>query len=289
MDNIQWFPGHMAKARRLISENLHIVDVIIEVLDARIPLSSHNTDVEKILNNKPRVLVLNKSDLADPKVSKKWQEYYKRQNIAATFLNSHDVKTLSEFKNIIKGIMSENNKRLQDKGVLNRPVKTMVVGIPNSGKSSFINALAGRASAKTGDIPGVTRGKQWIRIESIMDLLDMPGVLQPKFENQHQALNLAITGAIKDVTLDIQDLAASLMEKLRDTYPEMLCSRYKLTDISEMTGYELLESCAGKRGFILPGGIKDITRMASVLMDEFRGGKIGRITLETPQIMGQME
>lgn len=282
MDNIQWFPGHMAKAKRLILENLHIVDVIIEVLDARIPLSSHNTDVEKILNNKPRVLVLNKSDLADPQITRKWHEYYKKQGIAATFLNSHDSKTLGEFKNIVKGIMSENNRRLQEKGILNRPVKTMVVGIPNSGKSSFINALAGRASARTGDIPGVTRGKQWIRIESIMDLLDMPGVLQPKFENQKQALNLAFTGAIKDDTLDVQDLASALLEKLRDTFPGLISARYKLTGIEEMTGYEMLEMCAKNRGFILTGGIKDINRMASVLMDEFRGGKIGRITLETP-------
>jgi ribosome biogenesis GTPase A len=280
---IQWFPGHMAKTRRLITENLKAVDIAVELLDARIPGSSRNLFLGDILGVKPVILILNKSDLADPDKSSLWLKYYKNQNIPCALVNSHDPKSMGNFKNVLKMMTAEKDKLMKDKGVLSRVPKVMVVGIPNSGKSSFINCLAGSASARTADKPGVTRGKQWIRVDGVIDLLDMPGVLQPKFENKEQARHLAFTGAIKDTITDPVEISIMLLEELAVAYPGMIAARYKIPLDECENGLEMLELCARSRGCLMSGGIPDINRMASVMLDEFRGGKIGRITLEVPE------
>lgn len=282
--NIQWFPGHMAKTRRLITENLKLVDVIIELLDARIPFSSRNPEINSLINNKPRLIAFNKSDLADEQISNQWIKWYADQGIKCILINSISGKGLNEIKTRARDLMSEKIERDKAKGKLFTPVRTMVVGIPNVGKSSFINKIVGRATAVTGDRPGVTRGKQWIRINSEIELLDTPGILWPKFEDQEVGMNLAFTGAIKDDIMDIGEVAMELLSRLSKTYPMELCTRFKLEpdSIKDMEPLELLETVGRKRGCIVSKGQIDYSRISAIVLDEFRGGKIGRITLEKP-------
>ncbi len=282
--NIQWFPGHMAKTRRLIAENLKLVDVIIELLDARIPFSSRNPEINSLINNKPRLIAFNKSDLADEQISKQWVQWYAEQGIRCILINSINGKGLNEIKSRARELMSEKIERDKAKGKLFTPVRTMVVGIPNVGKSSFINKIVGKATAVTGDRPGVTRGKQWIRINSEIELLDTPGILWPKFEDQEVGMNLAFTGAIKDDIMDISEVAMELLLRLSRTYPSEMCTRFKLDPeiLKNIEPLELLETVARKRGCIISKGQIDYSRISAIVLDEFRGGKIGRITLEKP-------
>lgn len=279
--DIQWFPGHMAKTRRLLSENLKLVDVVVELLDARIPASSKNPEIDSIIQNKARLIVLNKSDMADSEISKEWARWYKARGIRVIFVDSIKGKGLNQLKNQLRGMMKDRFERDRQKGRIFRPIRTMIVGIPNVGKSTFINKIAGRAVATTGDKPGVTKGKQWIRLNPEIEMLDTPGILWPKFDDRNTALNLAFTGAIKDDIYDITEVAALLAERLTADYPGLLANRYKLED-ENRKGYKLLEAAGKRRGCILPGGEIDMQRIAVVMLDEFRGGKIGKITLEKP-------
>lgn len=281
--NLQWYPGHMAKTRRILSENLKLVDVVLELLDARIPKSSKNPVIDDIIGSKPRIIVLNKSDLADEKVSREWNEWYASKGYTSVFVDSIKGTGISSLKSKLKDMMKEKTDREKQRGRLFRSIKTMVVGVPNVGKSSFINKIAGKASAATGDRPGVTRGKQWIRLNSEIDLLDTPGVLWPKFEDQEVGLNLAFTGAIKDDVFDIAEVASILMERLSKIYPENLKNRFKLDTLELGSRLALLEAAGRKRGCIISRGEIDYYRIAAIVLDEFRGGKIGRISLEKPE------
>lgn len=280
--NIQWYPGHMAKTRKMLAENLRLVDVVIELIDARIPKSSHNPDIKEIIRNCPSITALNKADLADEKISHEWSSWYNSNGHTGIFVDSIKGKGMNELKARIRELMKEKLDRDKLKGRLFTPIRTMVVGIPNVGKSSFINRIAGRASAVTGDKPGVTRGKQWIRINEDIELLDTPGILQRKIEDSGAALNLAFTGAIKDETYDTVEAAALLMEKLFAVYPDFVKARYKLEVPENTNGEELLEKAGKNRGCIISGGMVDLYRISAIVLDEFRGGKIGRITLERP-------
>ncbi len=272
----------MAKTRRLLTEHLKLVDVVIELLDARIPASSRNPEIDSIVQNKPRLIVLNKSDLADPDISREWAAWFRNKGIPVIFADSIKGKGLNILKDNLKTIMKERFERDRQKGRKFRTIKTMVVGIPNVGKSTFINKIAGKAVAVTGDKPGVTRGKQWIRLNPEIDLLDTPGILWPKFDDESTALNLAFTGAIKDDIMDVTEVAAAMAKKLSSDYPGLFLKRFKLENADGMSGYELLEAAGKKRGCILSGGVIDLTRISMIMLDEFRGGKIGNITLEIP-------
>lgn len=280
--NIQWYPGHMTKTRRLLTENLKLVDVVVELLDARIPASSKNPEIDSIIMNKPRLILLNKADTADADISRQWSGWYKSRGMQAIFVDSIKGKGLNLMKDQLKVMMKERFDRDKLKGRIFRPIRTMIVGIPNVGKSTLINKIAGKAVATTGDRPGVTRGKQWIRLNPEIELLDTPGILWPKFDDQQIALNLAFTGAIKDDIMDVTEVAAALAQKLSTEYQDLFAQRYKLQNIEGLTGYELLQAAGKNRGCILPGGEIDLRRIAIVLLDEFRGGKIGKITLERP-------
>lgn len=280
--NIQWFPGHMAKTRRVLQENLKLIDVVIELLDARIPGSSRNPEIDEIIQNKPRIVALNKVDLADKTISKEWSSWYNSVGYTTIFVDSIKGRGINEIKDKLRFLMKEKLENERKKGRVFRPIRTMVVGIPNVGKSSFINKLAGRASAVTGDKPGVTRGKQWIRVNQEIELLDTPGILWPKFDDQQVGFNLAFTGAIKDEIIDTVELASALMDKLRFLYPANLKERFKLESIEDKSGEELLKAAGRKRGCIISGGEIDMYRISAILLDEFRGGKIGAITLERP-------
>lgn len=279
---IQWFPGHMAKTRRLIIENLKLVDVVIELLDARIPKSSRNPEIDSIVGEKPRVIALNKSDLSDPKQNDEWKRFFSQQGIDVIYTNAITGMGFGELKGKLKQLTRKKLEAAQAKGRIQRPIKTMVVGIPNVGKSAFINKMAGKASAATGDRPGVTRDKQWVRINPQIMLLDTPGILWPKFEDQEIGLNLAVTGAIKDEIMDISELAAKLLEKLAIVYPAELMERYKLEEIEDRKGFDLLQEAGKKRGCLIAGGEVDLNRISAIVLDEFRGGRIGKITLESP-------
>jgi len=281
--NIQWFPGHMAKTRKMISENLKLVDVVIELADARIPSSSRNPEINKIVGNKQKLLVLNKADMADPAISEKWRSYYNRIGEKNIFVDSISGTNLNLVKKTLKEMMQPVFERDLSKGRVFRPIRIMVVGIPNVGKSTFINKLSGRAIAQTGDRPGVTRSKQWVRISGDIELLDTPGVLWPKFDDDATALNLAFTGAIKDEIMDMEELALKFIEIIINSYAEPFKERYKLSDnIEEKTPLEILDECALKRGCLIKGGEIDYSRIAVILLDEFRGCKIGKVTLESP-------
>ena len=288
MSTIQWYPGHMAKTKRLLSENLKLVDLVIEVLDSRIPKSSRNPDFNKLLADKKRIILLNKEDLADPKISLLWREYFTRNDTEAIFTNLKTGNGLKSIREALKRISVDKIARQASKGVKNRPVRVMIAGIPNSGKSTLINMLAGRSSAKTGDIPGVTKSKQWVRLDGGIDLLDTPGILWPKFEDEKTALNLSFTGAIKDSITDTTEIAEKLLRQILLSYPGCLITRYKIslqeTDeySNEIREYMLLDAVARKRGFLLPGGEVDLNRASTIVLDEFRAAKIGRISLEEP-------
>ena len=279
---IQWFPGHMAKTKRVISEHLKLVDVVIELLDARIPQSSRNPEIDSIVRDKPRIIALNKSDLSDSQLNNKWKNYFSKQGISVIYTNAISGMGLGELKGKLKQLTRKKLEAAQARGRLQRPIKTMVVGIPNVGKSAFINKIAGKASAETGDKPGVTRTQQWVRINPEIMLLDTPGILWPKFEDKLTGLNLAFTGAIKDEIMDTTGLAAKLMENLAVLYPEKIKARYRLENLEDKKGFELLEEAGKRRGCLISGGEIDFNRIAAIVLDEFRGGKIGKITLETP-------
>ena len=283
---IQWFPGHMAKTRRLITECLPLVDIVIEVLDARIPQSSKNPELERLIGQKPKLTVLSKSSLADPEVSKLWREFYKKNGRTAIFYDCRDKDNLSSIAPAVREILGEKLDRYESKGMTGRRLKAMMVGIPNVGKSSLINALAKNSKAKVENRPGVTLTKQWITTSIGIDLLDMPGVLWPKFEDKTVGENLAVTGAIKDDILDLEEIAFILTGRLRKVAPGKLSERYKLGDMSKyenLADHELLEEIGRKRGFLISGGEVDLERTSNMLLDEFRAAKIGRITLEFPE------
>lgn len=282
---IQWFPGHMAKTKRLITECLPLVDIVIEVLDARIPVSSKNPVLDSLLGQKPRLAVFSKSALADPEASRLWQAYYREKGTETIFYDCRSCENLNAIAPKVREILGEKLERYESKGMTGRKLKAMIVGIPNVGKSSLINALAGSNRAKVENRPGVTLTKQWITTKVGIDLLDMPGVLWPKFEDRIVGENLAITGAIKDDVLDIEQLAVLLVGRLRKIAPEKLSERYKLGDMAQyddIPDHELFEIIGRKRGFLVSGGEVDWERSANMLLDEFRAARIGRITLEVP-------
>ena len=280
--HINWYPGHMKKTKEMVQNNLKLVDVVIELLDARIPLSSKNPEIDKLAHNKPRVVVLNKSDLSDRAKLNKWISYYQSKGIKAipvdTLKGSGVNKIVEECKNVTK----EKMDALEEKGRKERAIRVMIVGVPNVGKSSLINKLTGRKSTQTGDRPGVTKGKQWVRLKGNLELLDTPGILWPKFEDQKIALNLAFTRAIKDEILDIDTLGLKFIEKMSDIEPEKLKARYKLDSLGEEP-LETMEMIGRKRGFILGRNELDYTRIAKTVLNEFREGKLGQITLEVPE------
>lgn len=282
--NIQWYPGHMVKAKRKIAEDLKLVDVVIELLDARIPMSSRNPEVDEIVGSKKRIIVLNKSDLADPSENRKWVDYFNRENTRVILANSVSGTGLKDVLSASRQLMKEKLDKLRSKGLLVKTTRALIIGIPNVGKSTFINKLAGKSVAQTGDRPGVTKSKQWIKVSQELELLDTPGILWPKFEDERVGMCLAFTGAIKDEILDVNELAQKLLEVLVIKFPDKLKQRYKLEDIpSDMASDKLLEAVGRKRGCIIAGGAVDVQRASIMLLDEFRGGKIGNITLETPE------
>ncbi len=284
MKQIQWFPGHMAKTRRLIAANLSLVDAVVEIVDARAPLSSRNPEMDHMTKNKPRLVLLNKSDLADERTTQQWINYFRQNGSEALAV---DCKSGKGLKSILPAIKNNVLKELMDKraknGMTGAAVRLMIVGIPNVGKSSLINKLAGSKRAKVEDRPGVTRTKQWVKLDNNTELLDMPGVLWPKFEDQDVAVRLAFTGAISDDILDIETLAMKLLAYLAENYPNSLKERYKIELSDEDTGLALLEKVGKKRGMMISGGEINTERAAITVIDEFRSGKLGRITLESPQ------
>ena len=283
-DIIQWFPGHMAKTRRLMKEQLKNVDVVIELLDARIPQSSRNPEIEKITEGKPLVTLLNKSSLADPAMTEKWVAHYKKKEQICIAVDCVSGKGMEKLMPAIRTLLAEKLERYAAKGMSGRKLRAMVVGIPNVGKSSLINRLSGGKKAKVENRPGVTLTPQWITTSLGLDLMDMPGVLWPRFDHRETGENLAITGAIKDDVVEIETLAIALCRKLRTAYPELLATRYKFEwteDVTALTDYELFEFLGRKRGFLISGGEVNTERTANMLLDEFRAAKIGRITLDT--------
>ena len=279
---IQWFPGHMTKAQRMIEEDVKLVDAVCELLDARIPRASRNPDIDRLAGDKPRLLILNRTDLADPRLTARWRHCFEAQGLAVLETDARSGKGVSGFVPAVRSLLSDKLRQYEAKGQVGRPLRVMILGIPNVGKSTFINRVAGRKAAAAGDKPGVTRGKQWINIDRGLDLLDTPGILWPKFDSQEVGELLAITNAIKAEVLDKETLGANFMLRLRDMYPEALTERYRITPSPEMNGFELLEEAAKKRGFLLSRGEYDIERMANTLLGEYHGGKLGRLTLEQP-------
>lgn len=282
MQNLQWYPGHMAKTRRMIEENLKNIDVVVEILDARIPFSGRNPNFDDIIANKPRLVVMNKYDLADSSITDRWIDWYAQNGIKVIPISCATGKGINKIAPAARELVREKLERAEQKG-MNINVKIMMVGIPNVGKSTLINKLTGKANAKTGDRPGVTRTKQWIRLKDGLELLDTPGILPPKFEDQSVAVNLAYTGAIRDEIMEVELLAYSLLEYMRDNYPIPLCERYKLGDINNLAGHEIIELIGRKRGCVISGGEIDTERAANILLDELRSSKICRITLEKPE------
>ena len=280
--NIQWYPGHMTKTRRQIQADLKLVDLVAEVIDARIPISSRNPDIDELVGEKPRLIILNRADQADPAMNRAWAAWFRAQGWSVLETNARDGKGVNQFSITIKNALKEKLEQWKAKGLVGRPIRVMVVGVPNVGKSTFINQVARRKSAKAGDRPGVTRGKQWVTVDAGLDLLDTPGILWPKFEDERIGMNLAFTGAVKDESMDVESLACRLLEVLGEHYPQALESRYKIQAEPGLAGWELLERCARKRGFLVSGGEVDTLRMSKVLLDEYRGGKLGNFTLEMP-------
>ena len=281
--NIQWYPGHMTKTRRQIEADLKLVDAVCEILDARIPVSSRNPDIAAICGNKPRLVILNRIDMADPAATAAWSATFRAQGLSVVQTDCKSRQGIGQFVPAVRNLLKEKLRRDAEKGQ-SRPLKIMVVGIPNVGKSTFINQIAGRKGAKAENRPGVTRGKQWVTVDQGLLLLDTPGILWPKFEDKRVGMYLAYTGAVKDDILDIEGLACRLLETLWSRYPEALKARYKLDLPESAQGYELLEAAGRKRGFLLARGEIDTERMARVVLEEFRSCKIGRFTLESPEM-----
>lgn len=284
--NINWYPGHMKKTRESIEKSLKMVDIVYELIDARIPYSSQNPLIDIIVKDKPRIVILNKYDLANQSANQEWQKYFEEKEIKAILLNSIKGKGIDRLIDTSYEITAEKRKGFENRGVISRPIRAMIIGIPNVGKSTLINSLSGRKGAKTGNRPGVTRTNQWIKIKGKLELLDTPGILWPKFEDPKVGLNLAFTGAIKDEILDTETLALRLVERLIDIVPEMLSSRYDV-DVKDKTGLELMEAIAIRRGAIMRGNEVDYTKISNIILDEFRKGVIGNITLEYPKKEGK--
>ncbi|MBR1423875.1 MAG: ribosome biogenesis GTPase YlqF [Ruminococcus sp.] len=293
VSQVQWFPGHMAKTRRLMAANMKLVDAVVEMTDARIPYSSHNPEIGKLTARKPRLIVLNKADAADPDVTQQWLDWFAKKNMCALAADCKSGKNINKFYPKLRELLADDIEKWNDKGMKGRPIRIMICGIPNVGKSSLINRLAGSRLAKVEDRPGVTRGKQWVKLNDGVELLDMPGVLWPKFEDKLVGERLAFTGAVKDQIMDTEYLACRLLEYLYENYPQLLTHRYAI-DLSgiEMpeddaqgctVGFELLERVGKKRGFLVRGGEINTERAAATVLDEYRAGKIGRLSLEKPK------
>ena len=280
--NIQWYPGHMTKTRRKMEEDLKLVDAVCEIVDTRIPLSSRNPDIAAICGNKPRMIILNRIDLADAEMTSRWSNYFRSQGFAVLCTDCKSRKGIDKFVPTVRELLAEKLQRYAERGFVNKPLKLMVVGIPNVGKSTFINQIAGRKGAKAENRPGVTRGKQWVTVDQGLLLLDTPGILWPKFDDEEVGRRLAYTGAVKDQVLDVETLACHLIAMLHRRYPHALLERYKIDMPQGTMGYELLEEGARKRGFLLARGELDTERMARILLEEYRNCKIGRFTLEDP-------
>ena len=279
--HFQWYPGHMTKARRMMQENIKLIDLIIELVDARVPLSSRNPDIDELGKNKARLILLNKADLAEERLNDEWVEYFKEKGYSAVKVNSKKGGGIKSIQSVIQEACKEKTERDRKRGILNRPVRAMVVGIPNVGKSTFINALAGKACAKTGNKPGVTKGKQWIRLNRNVELLDTPGILWPKFEDQQVGLKLAFIGSIKDEILQTEELAAELVRFLKSEYPGVLEEKYDIPEADDV--YECIRNIAESRHCLVRGSELDTEKAAAILLDDFRGGRLGRITLEKPE------
>ncbi len=280
--NIQWYPGHMTKTRRQIEADLKQVDAVCEIVDARIPVSSRNPDIDAICGSKPRIIVLNRMDLADPAATKKWLAYFRAKGMAAFAADCKSRKGLGDFQTAVRSVLKEKIERNAAKG-MNRPLRVMIVGIPNVGKSTFINQISGRKGAKAENRPGVTRGKQWVTVDNSLLLLDTPGILWPKFDDPEVGMMLAYTGAVKEGVIDIEELACRFMELLWKFYPDTVRQRYKVDMPDDTPGYALLEEAGRKRGFLLARAEVNTERMAKVLLDEYRAGKLGAITFEEPE------
>lgn len=279
---VQWFPGHMAKTRRIIKESLNSVDGVVELVDARIPYSSSNPELNDIIKNKPKIVLLNKCDIADSNATNLWIDYYKSKGMYALPVDCRTGKGLNRFIPTVKQALSKTIEKNETKGMSGKALRLMVVGIPNTGKSSFINRMAGSSKAKVADKAGVTRQQQWFTVGNGIELLDTPGVLWPKFDDPQVGDNLAFTGAVKDEITDLETLSCRLLEVLAKTRPSAITERYKLDSVESMQGWEILELIGKKRGFLIKGGEINYERTAVMLCDEFRGGKLGKITLELP-------
>lgn len=280
--NIQWYPGHMTKTRRQIEADLKQVDAVCEIVDARIPVSSRNPDIDAICGNKPRIIVFNRMDLADPNATKAWIDHYRKKKIAAVATDCKSKKGISDFEPAVRSVLKEKIERNAAKG-MNKPVRVMVVGIPNVGKSTLINQISGRKGAKAENRPGVTRGKQWVTVNNGLLLLDTPGILWPKFDDPNVGMMLAYTGAVKENVIDTEELACRLLELFQKYYPNVLKDRYRIDSSEEMPGYMLLEEAGRKRGCLLARGEINYERIAKIVLDEYRSGKLGRFTLEMPE------
>ena len=280
--NLQWYPGHMTKAKRQMQEDLKLIDLIIELVDARIPLSSRNPDIDELGKNKARLILLNKSDLADERYNEQWSAYFQKKGFYVVKVNAKSGAGLKSIQGVIQEACKAKIERDRRRGIKNRPIRAMVVGIPNVGKSTFINSYAGKACAKTGNNPGVTKGKQWIRLNKTLELLDTPGILWPKFEDQEVGKRLAFIGSIKDEILNLEELSLELLDYIRTNYPGLLNTRYGIEE--EGTPVSLLEAVADKRKCLIRGQEIDYAKAAGIVMEEFRNGKIGRITLEFPPV-----
>ena len=279
--HFQWYPGHMTKAKRMMQENMKLIDLVIELVDARVPVSSRNPDLDELGKNKARLILLNKSDLAEERMNDVWAAYFKEKGYSVVKLNAKKGGGIKSIQGVIQEACKEKIERDRKRGILNRPVRAMVVGIPNVGKSTFINALAGKACAKTGNKPGVTKAKQWIRLNKNVELLDTPGILWPKFEDQTVGLRLAWIGSIKDEILNTEELAAELTGFLVNSYPDVLKEKYEIEESAD--GFENLRGIAESRHCLVKGNELDTEKAAKLLLDDFRNGRLGRITLETPE------
>ena len=281
--NVQWYPGHMAKTRRMIGENLKLVDAVAEIVDARIPISSRNPDIDGLVGAKPRLIILNRADQADPAGNQAWSAYFKAKGFAVLETDANSGKGVGQFAPAVRALLKDQIAAWAAKGQVGRQVRAMVVGVPNVGKSTFINKVARRKSAAAQNRPGVTRGKQWVNVDKGLELLDTPGILWPKFEDQSIGLHLAYTGAVKDEVMDLEELASGLMALLAQRYPGAVQARYKIEIPEGAQGWELLEAAGRRRGFLISGGEVDLERMSRVLLEEYRSCKLGRFTLERPE------
>lgn len=290
--NIQWYPGHMTKAKRAMKEDIKLIDLVIELVDARVPFSSRNPDIDELAAGKARMVLLNKSDLADDKQNAAWAKLFEDRKIHVVKVDARNKGTLKQVQSVVQEACKEKIERDRRRGILNRPIRTMVVGIPNVGKSTFINSFAGKACAKTGNKPGVTKGNQWIRLNKTLELLDTPGILWPRFEDQQVGLHLALIGSINDQILDKEELACALISFLDTRYPKVLVERFEVSEKTEEADTEegrrerniqVLEQIARNRACLMKGGELDISRASSLLLDDFRSGKLGKITLERPE------